>query len=111
MNIKQINWENTEWKTVRQGIERKAFGGDGATIALHRLWPGHEVLPHSHENEQIAYIIEGSVDFRLGDQVIRLGPGGIVVVPPNVIHCATVVGDEPVLNLDVFTPARPEYET
>ena len=38
-----------------------------------------------------------------------LGPGGLLVVPPNVEHWGEVVGDEPVMNLDVFTPRRPEY--
>ena len=35
------------------------FGQSAATVALHRLMPGHEPRPHSHPHEQIAYIIEG----------------------------------------------------
>ena len=38
-----------------------------------------------------------------------LGPGGLLHIPPNVEHWGEVVGDEPVLNLDVFTPLREEY--
>jgi quercetin dioxygenase-like cupin family protein len=104
-----IDWSKIEWQTVRRGIERKAFTGDGATVALHRLWPGHEPRPHAHPNEQIVYIMDGTVDFHVGDDVIRLGAGGLCVVPPNVQHYAEVVGDKPVLNLDIFTPARPDY--
>lgn len=104
-----IDWEATEWREIRKGIERKAFTGDGATVALHRLWPGHALLPHAHPNEQIVYIMEGTVDFHIGDEVVRLGPGGLAVVPPNVTHYAELVGDKPALNLDIFTPARPEY--
>ncbi|AEC22104.1 cupin 2 domain-containing protein [Pusillimonas sp. T7-7] len=110
MDIKQIDWEAMEWKTVRRGIERKAFGSDSATVALHRLLPGHELAPHSHPNEQIVYIMEGTVDFHIGEEVIRLGPGSLAVVPPNVTHYGVLVGDKPALNLDIFTPARPEYE-
>lgn len=109
MLTRSIDWENTEWKPVRPGIERKAFTGDGATVALHRLWPGHELRPHSHPNEQIVYIMEGLVDFHIGEEVVRLGPGGLAVIPPDVTHYAEVVGDGPALNLDIFTPARPEY--
>jgi quercetin dioxygenase-like cupin family protein len=36
-------------------------------------------------------------------------PGGLLVIPSNVTHWGEVLGDEPVLNLDVFTPKRPEY--
>lgn len=109
MNIHQIDWSATTWKTIRTGVEQKAFSGTDATIALHRLQPGHEPKPHKHVNEQIAYIVSGQVDFHIGDEVLRLGPGGIAVVPSNVMHHAVVVGDEEVINLDVFTPARPEY--
>lgn len=109
MNIHSIDWDAIEWTPVRHGVERKAFSGDGATVALHRLQPGHEPKPHNHVNEQIVYILSGSVDFHIGEDVVRLGPGGLAVVPPNVMHHAVVVGDEPVMNLDIFTPARPEY--
>ena len=109
MNIHQIDWSKLEWKTIRPGVEQKAFSGQGATIALHRLQPQHEPKPHKHDNEQIAYIVSGHCDFHVGDTVTRLGPGGIIVVPGGIMHHAVVVGDEEVINLDVFTPARPEY--
>jgi quercetin dioxygenase-like cupin family protein len=41
--------------------------------------------------------------------VRRLTAGGLLVVPPNVEHWGVVVGEAPVLNLDVFTPKRSEY--
>jgi quercetin dioxygenase-like cupin family protein len=104
-----VDWEAMEWKPVRPGIDRKAFGSEHVTLALHRLMPGHEPRPHQHPNEQIVYIMAGHIDFHVGDEVVRLGPGGLLRVPPNVMHYGVVVGDEPVLNLDVFTPARPEY--
>jgi quercetin dioxygenase-like cupin family protein len=53
--------------------------------------------------------MSGTVDFHVGDEAVRLGPGGLRVVPPNVTHYAKIVGDEPPLDLDVFTSNRPEY--
>ncbi|MDX8458860.1 cupin domain-containing protein [Mesorhizobium humile] len=109
MSIHSIDWEAIDWVPVRPGIERKAFSGNGATLALHRLQPGHELKPHSHPHEQIVYILEGLVDFHIGDEVVRLGAGGLAHIPGEVVHYVEVVGDGPALNLDVFTPARPEY--
>jgi quercetin dioxygenase-like cupin family protein len=109
MNIPNVNWEEMEWTPVRPGVERKAFSGKGATLALHRLQPGHEPKPHNHVHEQIVYIVSGTVDFHIGEEVVRLGAGGLAVVPSMVMHHAVVVGDEPAINLDVFTPSRPEY--
>ena len=105
-----VDWEKIEWKNVRKGVDRKAFTGDQVTLALHRLIPGqHEPFPHKHENEQVIYILGGTIDCFIGDECVRLGPGGLAVVPPNVMHSLRIIGDTPVLNLDVFSPARPEY--
>ena len=109
MDVHKIDWSAIPWKRIREGVEQKAFSGEGATVALHRLMPGHEPKPHSHSYEQIAYIISGTMRFHIGDSTHLLGPGGIVLIPSNVEHWGEVVGDEPVLNLDVFTPRRPEY--
>jgi len=38
-----------------------------------------------------------------------LGPGGLLHIPPNVGHWGEVVGGEPVLNLDIFTPLEEAY--
>lgn len=103
------NWSEMEWTTVREGVYRKAFSGDGATIAMHRLMPGHQPMPHEHPAEQIVYIVSGTMDFHVGGDVHRLGPGGLLVIPANARHHGVVVGDEPSINIDIFTPRRPEY--
>ncbi len=109
MDVHKIDWSGIPWKEIRPGVQQKAFSGTAATVALHRLMPGHEPRPHSHPHEQIAYIIEGRMMFYIGDDKHEVGPGGLVVIPGGVRHWGEVIGDEPVLNLDVFTPKRPEY--
>jgi len=69
LDIHQIDWSRTEWKKIREGVEQKAFSGTAATVAMHRLMPGHEPKPHSHPHEQIAYIESGSMRFHVGDDV------------------------------------------
>lgn len=108
MPIHSVDWNTLPWTPVRPGVERKGFSGGGATVALHRLMPGHEPRPHSHPNEQIAYIMSGTMRFFVGEEQHLVGPGGLIVIPPDVVHWGEVVGDEPVMNLDVFTPNRPE---
>ena len=46
--------------------------------------------------------------FHVGDKSVMLGPGGLLQIQPDVMHWGEV-GDEPVPNLDVFTPVREEY--
>ena len=40
---------------------------------------------------------------------VEMGPGDMIVVPPDVEHWAETVGDEPVVDLSVFSPKREEY--
>jgi len=109
MDLHHANWNDLPWENVREGVDRKAFSGTGSTMAMNRLMPGHEPRPHSHPHEQVVYIVSGQIDFHIEEQVTRLGPGGLLVVPPNARHWGVVVGEEPVMNLDVFTPRRVEY--
>lgn len=104
-----VRWDDLEWEQVRKGVERKLYSSEGATLQLTRLMPEHEPGPHSHPNEQIAYILAGRIDFFIGNEVRRVGPGEMVVIPANERHWGLVVGDEPVLNLDIFTPKRADY--
>jgi len=94
---------------VRPGVSRKVFTGDGATLAWTTLEPGHAPRPHSHPYEQIVYIVSGRVRFVVGDEEVEAGPGDMLVVPPDVEHFAETIGDEPALDLSVFTPRRDEY--
>jgi quercetin dioxygenase-like cupin family protein len=109
-NLKTNNWNAITEVMVREGVTRKAFSGGGATLALHILHPGHEPKPHQHSFEQIVYILSGKVNFHVGDETVLLEQGGLLVVPPDVEHYAEVMGEEPVYNLDIFTPKRAEYD-
>ncbi len=110
MDISKVDWQALPWQPVRPGVERKSFSGHGATLALHRLQPGHEPRPHSHPHEQILYILSGRLRLHVGDAEHLLGPGALMAIPGNVRHWGEVEGDEEVLNLDVFTPRRPDYD-
>lgn len=103
------NWADLPWTEVRPGVRRKAFTCEGATFAMNELQPHHEPRPHKHPFEQIAYIAAGVCDYHIEDQVFRLTPGGMLVIPPNLMHYAEVVGDEVLVNFDIFTPKREEY--
>lgn len=109
MAIAAVDWSQIEWTAVRKGVHRKAFSGSGLTLALHRLEPHQDRSPHAHPHEQAIYVLQGRVRYFVGDDEVVLGPGGVLTIPPNVIHSAEVVGQETALALDVFTPRRSEY--
>jgi quercetin dioxygenase-like cupin family protein len=109
--MKVANVEQMSAKEVRDGVSRRVFTGDGATLAWTTLQPGHTPRPHSHEYEQIVYIVSGRARFAVKDEIAELGPGDVLLVPPNAEHYAETIGDEPCVDLSVFTPRRDEYAT
>ena len=81
MKLHQIDWSAIDWQPVREGVDRKAFTGAGATVALHRLMPGHKPSPHKHPHEQIAYIMAGDPSLSdTGRLVLELERAGADVI-------------------------------
>lgn len=110
--IESGNWNESLWEPLRSGIERVvlATGADSMSCTIGRVQNGHEVRPHSHPNEQIALVVEGECDYYVDGKPYRLTAGSWVTVPAGVEHYIHVY-DSPVpcLQMDIFTPARPEY--
>lgn len=107
--MKLANADKLGSKEVRDGVSRRVFTGDGATLAWTTLNPGHDARPHSHHYEQIVYIVSGRARFTVGDESAELGPGDVLLVPPDIEHFAETLGDEPCVDLSIFTPRRDEY--
>jgi quercetin dioxygenase-like cupin family protein len=106
---KVYNWDGLDREVVRRGVERAGFRGDNVLLVMNWLDPGMEVNPHSHPFEQVVFIVKGRMRFSVGDEVHEVGPGSVLRVPPDVVHCGEPIGDEQVLNLDVFSPIREDY--
>ncbi len=102
-------WDELPKEVVRAGVERAGFRGDDVLMVMNWLTPGMETNPHSHPFEQLAYIVSGRMKFVIGEDTFEAGPGSVIRIPPNVEHYGEPIGDEPVLNLDVFSPIRDDY--
>jgi quercetin dioxygenase-like cupin family protein len=102
-------WDNLPREVVRPGVERAGFSGDNVLMVMNWLEPGMETRPHSHPFEQLAYVVSGRMKFVVGEDVFEAGAGSVIRIPPNIEHYGEPIGDEPVLNLDVFSPIREDY--
>jgi quercetin dioxygenase-like cupin family protein len=107
--MKVATLEGLNGKEVRAGVTRSVFSGDGATLAFTTLEPGHTPRPHSHPHEQIVYVISGELLFVVGEEETVLRAGDMLVVPPGVEHWAETIGEEPAVDLSIFSPRRDEY--
>jgi quercetin dioxygenase-like cupin family protein len=90
------------------GVRRHVIVGDNAMLMVMEQKPEIKGKMHKHKIENLVYVLQGHVRFQYGDEERVLGPGDGCVIPPQVEHAALeVVGDEPVIRIDCFSPLLP----
>lgn len=78
-------------RTELQRHDLSAPGREAIQVRV-GLDPGAAFPPHSHPGEEIIYVLEGSLEYRLDGRVVTLGPGGVLFVPAGVVHSARNAG-------------------
>lgn len=105
-----VKWDDLPWETVTDLISRRLVTSERMMLAQVFLKKGAVVPMHSHENEQLTYILEGALRFRIGtdpERVVVVGAGEVLVLPANVPHEAEALEDT--LDVDVFCPPRQDW--
>ena len=107
-NAHAVTWSKLPTDAPMDLITRQRIIGEHMMISRVHLEKGFTVPSHNHANEQFAVVLSGSVRFDLSDaknstsESVTLGPGQVLVVPPNAPHAATALEDT--LILDIFSP-------
>ena len=91
------------------GVVRRAVYLEHAMMTFFNFAPGSIVPEHDHPHEQIAYVVQGAMEFHLGDETRVLRAGDGACIPPGVPHGAVIL-DEPTIALDAWYPAREDYK-
>ena len=67
--------------------------------------PGMEVAPHLHRAHSDAfYVLEGELEFIVGEEVVRAEAGAYVLSPPGVVHGFRNTGPVPARVLNLHAP-------
>jgi quercetin dioxygenase-like cupin family protein len=84
---------------------------DGAFSLMERELPvsNRRPPPHTHAGPEGFYVLEGSIEFLVGDQSRVGGPGFWALVPSGVAHTFGNVGETPARLLIVHAPAADAY--
>ena len=91
------------------GVVRRAVWLEGVMMTFFELEPDTDVPAHDHPHEQITYMVEGAIEFTLGQETRRLNAGEGVCVPSGVRHGARVLGQRTVA-LDAWNPVREDFK-
>ena len=80
--------------------------GAGTGMFELTVGPGARVPPpHSHrDNEEIVFVLEGRLRYRVDDEVRDLGPGERMYTPRGSVHAFSNPHDRPARALIILTP-------
>jgi len=109
-SVTQYRWKEIPEEPLSDLLSRKLITGDRMMLAHVYLQKGCIVPKHSHENEQITYILEGALRFWIGEDgaeeiVVRVGE--VLHIPSHVPHKAEALADT--LDVDIFSPPRQDW--
>ena len=95
-------------------VNRRLIGPDnvGASnleVVLGVIEKGKGALPHAHPGiEQVCYVLAGRARAEVGGESCELEPGDCCFFPADMPHAFTVVSDEPVRVLVIYSPPYEE---
>jgi quercetin dioxygenase-like cupin family protein len=90
------------------GVDIHTLAGQNIMLSFVEFAPHSTVEWHSHPHEQMGLLVEGELEFFIGDEHQIARPGDMWRIPGGVRH-KVVAGDAPAKALDVFHPVREDY--
>src|SRR2546421_6403659 len=90
--------------TVKAGPET---GHTLAAVFESTLPPGGGYpLPHVHDQyEELFYVLEGEIEYRIGDQWTPASAGTTICIPPGIVHAFRNISPHPARHLALHAPA------
>ena len=112
-SVRHEKWDEIPRETVTDDIARRLFTGERMMLAHVYLDKGAVVPTHSHENEQLSWIVEGTLRFWIGEEdsddfrEIDVAAGEVLYIPSSVPHKAEALEDT--WDVDIFSPPRQDW--
>jgi quercetin dioxygenase-like cupin family protein len=103
-------WDDLAKEPLKEDLSRRLISAERMMLAQVFLEKGCIVPKHSHENEQLTYILEGTLRFWLGEdesEVVDVRAGEVLHLPSWLPHSAEAL--ETTLDVDIFSPPRQDW--
>jgi quercetin dioxygenase-like cupin family protein len=100
-------WDEIALEKITEMISQKIVAGDREMLAQIYLKRGALVPMHSHESEQMTYILQGALRFMIAGEEIMVREGEVLHIPSGMPHQAEALEDT--FELDVFSPIRRDW--
>jgi len=100
-------WNQVEKEQLSPTFARQVIHSATMTVARVYLRKGCSVPEHSHHNEQISMMEQGSLKFVIAGEEKVLKAGQVLRIPPHVPHSAEALED--CVAVDLFSPPREDW--
>ena len=102
-----LGWDELALEKVTELISRKLVAGDRQMLVQVYLKRGALVPLHSHESEQMTYVLDGMLRVRVDGEEVLVRDGEVVRIPSAVPHQTEALADT--FELEFFSPVRSEW--
>src|SRR6187401_2464582 len=105
--VRLHRWDEIALEKVTEMLSRKIVTGDREMLVQIYVKRGCLVPMHAHDSEQMVYVLQGALRFRVGGEEITVREGEVLHIPSGVEHQAEALEDT--FELDFFSPVRREW--
>jgi quercetin dioxygenase-like cupin family protein len=103
-------WDDIPKERLTSLLDRRLITAERMMLAHVYLKKDCVVPMHEHENEQLTYILQGALQFFIGEEdeegvIVR--EGEVLHLPSRVPHKAIALEDT--LDVDIFSPPRQDW--
>ena len=99
------SWEGVSPRAYEGGSRHDLIAGPSYRVRYFEVSPGERTRLERHAHDHGVVIERGRALVTLGDERHELGPGDVVYVAPDELHCFEAIGDEPLGFICVAPPA------
>jgi quercetin dioxygenase-like cupin family protein len=107
--VRLHRWDEIALDKVTEMLSRKIVTGEREMLVQVYLKRGCLVPLHTHESEQMTYVLQGALRFHVAGEEITVREGEVIHIPSGVEHQSEALDDT--FELDVFSPIRAEWLT
>jgi quercetin dioxygenase-like cupin family protein len=100
-------WDEIALEKITEMVSQKIVAGEREMLAQIYLKRGALVPLHSHDSEQMTYVLQGALRVIVSGEEIIVREGEVLHIPANAPHQAEALDDT--FELDVFSPVRADW--
>jgi len=96
------------WEQIDEKLSRQIVGHDDSIMMVKvKFKEGGVGQMHEHYHAQVTYVVHGTFEMTIGDEVKTLKAGDSFYIPPHTMHGCTCTAEG--MLIDVFSPHREDF--